>query len=118
MNHDYVHCLDYTEDCPEECFRAMLVRDLQKINPVIWLFLCILIMERRYCMTKLEDFVKALEAINNFCVKSEHCNRGCPIHDYCSNVPTCESFQGTIKSVTECMKIIGSEEKHDPNKTV
>ena len=34
MNHDYVHCLDYTEDCPEECFRAMLVRDLQKINPV------------------------------------------------------------------------------------
>lgn len=32
MNHDYVHCLDYTE----ECFRAMLVRYLQKINPVIW----------------------------------------------------------------------------------
>ena len=34
MNHDYVHCLDYTEDCPEECFRAVLNRDLQKINPV------------------------------------------------------------------------------------
>ena len=69
-------------------------------------------------MTKLEDFVKALETINNFCVKSEHCNRDCPIHDYCSNVPTPVSYQATIKSVTECMKIIGSEEKHDPNKTV
>lgn len=34
MNHDYVHCLDYSEDCPEECFRAALNRDLQKINPV------------------------------------------------------------------------------------
>ena len=64
-------------------------------------------------MTKLEDFVKALEIINNFCVKSEHCNGDCPIHDYCSNVPTPELYQATIKSVTECMKIIGSEEKHE-----
>lgn len=34
MNHDYVHCLDYTEDCPEECFKAVLNRYLQTINPV------------------------------------------------------------------------------------
>lgn len=52
-------------------------------------------------MTKLEDFVKTLETINDFCVKSEHCNSDCP---------TPESYQATIKSVTECMKIIGSEE--------
>lgn len=30
MNHDYSHCIDYTNDCPKECFRAQLVRDLQK----------------------------------------------------------------------------------------
>ena len=30
MNHDYAHCLDYSDDCPEECFRGMLVRDLHK----------------------------------------------------------------------------------------
>lgn len=28
MNHDYAHCLDATEYCPEDCFGAMLVRDL------------------------------------------------------------------------------------------
>ena len=30
MNHDCAHCLDYTENCPGICFRAELVRDLQK----------------------------------------------------------------------------------------
>lgn len=30
MNHDYAHCLDYTRDCPEECFRAQLQRDLEE----------------------------------------------------------------------------------------
>lgn len=28
MNHDYAHCLDYTKDCPKECFRAELQRDI------------------------------------------------------------------------------------------
>lgn len=27
MNHDYAHCMDYTDDCPKECFRAELVRE-------------------------------------------------------------------------------------------
>ena len=30
MNHDYAHCADFTDDCPEECFRAQLTRDLKK----------------------------------------------------------------------------------------
>lgn len=30
MNHDYAHCMDYRNDCPKECFRARLVRDLYK----------------------------------------------------------------------------------------
>lgn len=30
MNHDYCHCLDFTEDCPKTCFRAKLERDLRK----------------------------------------------------------------------------------------
>lgn len=30
MNHDYAHCLDYTPDCPKECFRAQLQRDLEE----------------------------------------------------------------------------------------
>lgn len=29
MNHDYAHCLDYSPDCPKECFRAMLTKDLE-----------------------------------------------------------------------------------------
>ena len=35
MNHDYAHCLDYKEDCPEKCFRAQLTRDLKR-NPIPW----------------------------------------------------------------------------------
>lgn len=27
MNHDYAHCIDCTEDCPKDCFRAQLVRE-------------------------------------------------------------------------------------------
>lgn len=30
MNHDYVHCLNFRDDCPKECFRAQLMRDLMK----------------------------------------------------------------------------------------
>ena len=39
MNHDYAHCLDATEHCPEDCFRAMLVRDLknQEFKIVSWM---------------------------------------------------------------------------------
>ena len=38
MNHDYAHCMDYTEDCPKECFRGQLVRDLDgvPISRVQW----------------------------------------------------------------------------------
>lgn len=32
MNHDYAHCLDFTEDCPQECFRAELSRDLARMG--------------------------------------------------------------------------------------
>lgn len=39
MNHDYAHCTDCSDDCPIDCFRAMLVRDLDRvpINRVSWL---------------------------------------------------------------------------------
>ena len=30
MNHDYAHCVDFTEDCPLECFRAQLSRDIKE----------------------------------------------------------------------------------------
>lgn len=30
MNHDYAHCIDYTEKCPKKCFRAQLVKDLEQ----------------------------------------------------------------------------------------
>ena len=29
MNHDYAHCLEFEDDCPENCFRAELSRDLK-----------------------------------------------------------------------------------------
>lgn len=28
MNHDYTHCMDWTKDCPKECFRARITSDL------------------------------------------------------------------------------------------
>ena len=30
MNHDYAHCLDWKPTCPKKCFRAQLVRDLNR----------------------------------------------------------------------------------------
>ena len=30
MNHDYAHCMDYTDDCPKECFRAQITKDLMQ----------------------------------------------------------------------------------------
>ena len=35
MNHDYAHCMDYSPDCPMECFRAKLERDLAE-HPIRW----------------------------------------------------------------------------------
>ena len=48
MNHDYAHCIDYTEKCPKKCFRAQLVRDLERFGklwpygvnyPISWMHL-------------------------------------------------------------------------------
>lgn len=42
MNHDYAHCLDYTERCPKKCFRGELVRDLKEVPypfPISWMHL-------------------------------------------------------------------------------
>lgn len=36
MNHDYSHCLDYDDECPDVCFRAQLVRDLTDEYWVSW----------------------------------------------------------------------------------
>ena len=34
MNHDYSHCADYQPDCPKDCFRAQLTKELLD-NPAI-----------------------------------------------------------------------------------
>lgn len=42
MNHDYAHCADFEDDCPKECFRARLARDLENVPtwyPVSWMHL-------------------------------------------------------------------------------
>ena len=42
MNHDYAHCVDFKDDCPKECFRAQLARDLENVPiwyPVSWMHL-------------------------------------------------------------------------------
>lgn len=31
MNHDYAHCMDFKDECPQECFRAQLVRDISNM---------------------------------------------------------------------------------------
>lgn len=35
MNHDYAHCLDFTKDCPKDCFRAQLIRELQDTHSIM-----------------------------------------------------------------------------------
>lgn len=30
MNHDYAHCANFTNKCPQSCFRAQLERDLRQ----------------------------------------------------------------------------------------
>lgn len=30
MNHDYVHCVDWVDICPETCFRAQLMKDIRE----------------------------------------------------------------------------------------
>lgn len=30
MNHDNSHCIDFKDDCPNDCYRAQLVRDLER----------------------------------------------------------------------------------------
>lgn len=38
MNHDYSHCSDYKHGvCPLECFRGMLVRDLDSRTYASWI---------------------------------------------------------------------------------
>lgn len=27
MNHDYAHCMDYSTNCPKDCFRARLTKE-------------------------------------------------------------------------------------------
>lgn len=39
MNHDATHCLDYRNDCPKECYRAQLTKELLTMRydyPVSW----------------------------------------------------------------------------------
>ena len=39
MNHDATHCLDWSEECPKKCYRAMLTEELKRIYyplPVSW----------------------------------------------------------------------------------
>lgn len=36
MIHDYAHCIDYNEGCPEWCFRGKLIRDLKPGDIVSW----------------------------------------------------------------------------------
>lgn len=39
MNHDAMHCGDYCEECPKDCYRAQLTEELKRINypwPVSW----------------------------------------------------------------------------------
>lgn len=33
MNHDAAHCLACDSRCPEECYRAQLVRELRNLTP-------------------------------------------------------------------------------------
>ena len=30
MNHDYTYCLDYQDNCPQDCFRAELTAELTR----------------------------------------------------------------------------------------
>lgn len=32
MNHDYAHCADLSEDCPEDCYRRQLTEEAIRSN--------------------------------------------------------------------------------------
>lgn len=39
MNHDAAYCLDYSTDCPKNCYRAQLTEELRRIDyelPTSW----------------------------------------------------------------------------------
>ena len=40
MNHDNAHCVNWTKDCPEDCFRGQLTKEYMKpdypVSPVSW----------------------------------------------------------------------------------
>ena len=42
MNHDYAHCSDYRKDCPKDCFRAQITKELMQRTdlagiPLTWM---------------------------------------------------------------------------------
>lgn len=70
MNHDYAHCLDYTENCPKDCFRAELQRDIEETRsefigvPMAYSHLgstveCKLVMEK-----KMDHLIRRQDAID------------------------------------------------------
>ena len=72
MNHDYAHCLDYTKDCPKDCFRAQLQRDIEENQsvfigvPLAYSHLgstveCKLVREK-----KMNDLIRRQDAIDMF----------------------------------------------------
>lgn len=39
MNHDATHCIDWNEECPKKCYRAMLTEEIKRIYyplPISW----------------------------------------------------------------------------------
>ena len=41
MNHDATHCFDWTSECPVDCYRAQLTKDLKESDypwPTSWAF--------------------------------------------------------------------------------
>ena len=59
MNHDFAHCSDCTDECPDYCFRAQLVRDLKPGDIVAWVHLkdtihCIMKRDCENCKFRLE----------------------------------------------------------------
>lgn len=67
-------------------------------------------------MTTLDDFLKALDEINDYCEAIQDnedgrdCCSDCILKDYCLDIPTHTSFASTIESTKKAIELISQEE--------
>lgn len=67
-------------------------------------------------MTTLDDFLKALDAVNDYCETKQdkegerNCCDDCILTKICLDIPTRSSFESAIESTKKAIELISKEE--------